>query len=192
VNSTGSLEPPPGALAEADKVAEQFTHAVTLSGNKARRASVEKEIVRSSIFHFAGHATGGRAGTEMLLADGSLAVAGRLSVYGHHSMPARDNHALGSLKLAVLSACGTAKPGEIAQSSSLVAEFLHAGTSNVVASRWNVDSMATTDFMIQFYRSVLSGQPVAVALQITAGEFRKIPGRAHPYYWAAFSAFSNS
>ena len=192
VNSTGSLGPPPGALAEADKVAEQFTHATTLSGNKARRASVEKEIVRSSIFHFAGHATGGRSGTEMLLADGSLAVAGRLSVYDHRSVPARDSHALSSLKLAVLSACGTAKPSESAQSSGLVAEFLHAGTSNVVASRWNVDSMATTDFMVQFYRSVLSGQPVAVALQTTAGEFRKIPGRAHPYYWAAFSAFSNS
>ena len=127
----------------------------------------------------------------MLLSDGSLNIAGPAHFPKGPGLYS-DNHALSGLKLAVFSACGTAKPSEASQSDSLVTEFLHAGTPNVVASRWNVDSMVTTDFITQFYKSVLSGHAVATALQITAREFRKTPGRKHPYYWAAFSAFGNA
>jgi CHAT domain-containing protein len=185
-DSRGSLEPPPGALTEANEVAQQFSQPTVLPGSKARSATIEREIARSSVFHFAGHATLGRSGAAMLLADGNLNIAGA-------RMPAARTagHSLSSLKLAVFSACGTAKPSEVAQSDSLVTEFLHAGAPNVVASRWNVDSMATTEFMIQFYRLVLSGHAVADALQTTARDFRKTAGWTHPYYWAAFSTFGN-
>jgi len=73
-----------------------------------------------------------------------------------------------------------------------VSEFLQAGARNVVASRWNVDSMATSDFIEIFYGAVLSGDSVADALQTAADAFRKTPGRSHPYYWAAFSAFGRA
>src|SRR5947208_2919901 len=122
----------------------------------------------------------------MLLADGNL------SITGSGKPPTRSaGRSLSGLKLAVFSACGTAKPSEAAQSDSLVTEFLHSGAPNVVASRWNVDSMATTEFMIQFYKSVLAGHTVADALQTTARDFRKTSGWTHPYYWAAFSTFGN-
>jgi CHAT domain-containing protein len=185
-DSRGSLEPPPGALAEANDVAQQFSQPTVVTGSKARSATIEKEIARSSVFHFAGHAMLGRSGAAMLLADGNL------SITGNRKPPARTaGRNLSGLKLAVFSACGTAKPSEAAQSGSLVTEFLHAGAPNVVASRWNVDSMATTEFMIQFYKSVLAGHAVADALQTTARDFRKTSGWTHPYYWAAFSTFGN-
>ena len=186
-DSSGSLEPPPGALTEANEVAQQFSQPTVLPGSKARSSTIEREIPRSSVFHFAGHATLGRSGAAMLLADGNLSIAGGRKHPAHNA-----SHSLSGLKLAVFSACGTAKPSEAAQSDSLVTEFLHAGAPNVVASRWNVDSMATTEFMIQFYRSVLSGHEVADALQITARDFRKTAGWIHPYYWAAFSTFGHS
>ncbi len=182
----GSLGPPPGALTEAREVVQQFSQSTILSGGKAISASVEREIFKSNIFHFAGHATYGRSGSAMLLADGNLSVAATRP--GH---PGVNSRSLNGLKLAVFSACGTAKPSEAAQSNGLVAEFLHAGAPTVVASRWNVDSLATTEFMGRFYRSLLFGQAVADALQIAAGEFRKRPDWSHPYYWAAFSSFGN-
>ena len=185
--SDGSLEPPPGALTEAREVVQQFSQSTILSGSKAKSTAVEREISKSSIFHFAGHATYGRSGAAMLLADGSLSVSGTRP--GH---PLTFNpRNLSGLKLAVFSACGTAKPSEALSSDSLVAEFLHAGAPNVVASRWNVDSMATTEFMGRFYRLLLSGHDVAAVLQAAASEFRRMPDWAHPYYWAAFSSFGN-
>lgn len=96
------------------------------------------------------------------------------------------------LKLAVFSACGTAKTSELSDSDSLVTAFLRAGANNVVASRWNVDSMATADFVDLFYGSLLSGTSTAGALQNAAAAFRTMPERAHPYYWAAFAAFGRA
>ena len=119
----------------------------------------------------------------MLLADGIL---------GADQAHALASQTLSHLKLAVFSACGTAKSSAMSDSDSLVTAFLQAGTQNVVATRWNVDSMATADFVDLFYRSLLSGASVADAIQRASASFRKIPERAHPYYWAAFAAFGRA
>jgi CHAT domain-containing protein len=119
----------------------------------------------------------------MLMADGIL---------GTNQAHALEGRQLNSLKLAVFSACGTAKTTELSDSDSLVTAFLHAGARNVVASRWNVDSMATADFVDLFYGSLLSGASTEGALQNAASAFRKMPERAHPYYWAAFAAFGRA
>jgi CHAT domain-containing protein len=179
----GVLEPPPGALAEARAVAGDFEHPELLLGREANVARVEHALESSSIFHFAGHASLGRSGVAMLMANGPL-----------DSEHARvfDAHKLHNLKLAIFSACATARPSEISASNSLVSEFLQAGTQNVVASRWNVDSMATTDFVKLFYSSVLSGHSVAQSLQSAASAIRNTTNRSHPYYWAAFSAFGRA
>jgi CHAT domain-containing protein len=119
----------------------------------------------------------------MLMADGPLGTGQTRTL---------KKYSLSNLKLAVFSACGTAKPSEASESDSLVSEFLQAGAHNVVASRWNVDSMATVDFVEVFYGAVLSGSSVADALQTAANALRKTPERSHPYYWAAFSAFGRA
>jgi CHAT domain-containing protein/cytochrome c-type biogenesis protein CcmH/NrfG len=191
INSQGSLDPPPGALSEAREIAGQFSHATLLPGRKAKSATVQSEIAKSSVFHFAGHTALGRNGAAMLLADGSLSV-GPAANSRHVSSPLAESHVLRNLKLAVFSACGTAKPTENSQVNSLVTEFLRAGVHDVVASRWNVDSIATEEFMTQFYRSVLAGNAVSNALQTVANGFRTTPRRTHPYYWAAFSAFGSA
>ena len=119
----------------------------------------------------------------MLMADGIL---------GTDQAQAFQDGRLNRLKLAVFSACGSAKTSELSDSDSLVTAFLQAGANNVVASRWNVDSIATADFVDLFYGSLLSGASAADALQSAATAFRKMPGRAHPYYWAAFAAFGRA
>lgn len=182
-NAEGLLAPPPGAIQEARRVAGLFLHPMMLSNGDVKLARVRWELGRSAIFHFAGHAGLTRRGAAMLMADGILDVK-QASDF--------DTRQLSGLKLAVFSACGTAVPGEESDSGSLVNAFLQAGTRHVVASRWNVDSIATTEFIEAFYRNVLSGVDVADAIRIAAGEMRRTPGRAHPYYWAAFTAFGRS
>jgi CHAT domain-containing protein len=62
----------------------------------------------------------------------------------------------------------------------------------VTASRWNVDSVATTGFMLSFYDSLLSGHTVDSALQLAARDVRASSAWTHPYYWAAFGVFGHS
>jgi len=190
-NSEGSLEPPPGALSEANEIAQQFVHSTLLSGNKAQIGAVRREITRSNIFHFAGHATFARTGAAMLLADGTLDIPGISRRSGDRAERQADEP-LRKIKLAVFSACGTARPSETSQWNSVVTEFLQAGTWEVVASRWNIDSAATTEFMAFFYRSVMSGSTIPGALQTAAKAIRTAPGTTHPYYWASFSSFGGA
>jgi CHAT domain-containing protein/cytochrome c-type biogenesis protein CcmH/NrfG len=179
----GAMEPPPGARTEALRLSEKLTNSTLLTGGQAKVASVQEQLPKSAIFHFAGHGGLGRKGAAMILADGTL---------GADQTKLFDSHRLSNLKLAMFSACSTARASEMLEADGLVSEFLQAGTKNVVASRWNVDSVATTDFVGFFYNSLLSGHSVADSLQ-TAGEaFRRNPERAHPYYWAAFSAFGRT
>jgi CHAT domain-containing protein len=176
-------EPPPDALREALRVAQGFGSPVLLTGSRATTHAVRQELADSQIFHFAGHGMLGRNGAAMIMADGLLGID-----------QTRDfsSRRLDHLKLAVFSACDTARARERLQSDGLVSEFLHAGAANVVASRWSVDSVATTDFMEVLYASVLSGKSVADSSRTAAQAVRKMPGRSHPYYWAAFSAFGRS
>jgi CHAT domain-containing protein len=188
-NAKQGLEPPPGAVSEANEVGRQFTRSTVLAGGTAKVDAVRREITKNEIFHFAGHAAFGRAGAVMLLADGSLDVAGidpKPSDGDHRTI----QEPLSSMKLAVFSACGTARPNETSQWNSVVTEFLEAGTREVVASHWNVDSVTTREFMASFYRFLMSGSTVSGALQTAAAELRAKPETIHPYYWAAFSSFS--
>jgi CHAT domain-containing protein len=180
--AAGVPAPPPGALAEVTHVAARFAHPNLLFGNDASVSRVARELPQSTIFHFTGHAVSSRNGAALLLADGAL-EQGSPSL-----LPRRLDH----LQLAVFSACDTARPSEISGSRSLVSDFLQAGARNVVASRWNVDSIATEDFMESFYDSLLSGHAPVEALQTAANSLRHMRGRAHPYYWAAFSVFGGA
>jgi CHAT domain-containing protein len=176
--AAGVPAPPPGALAEATHVATRFAHPELLLGNDASVSHVARDLAQSTIFHFTGHAASSRNGATLLLADGALEQASPSLL-----------HRLDHLQLAVFSACDTARPSEISGSRSLVSDFLQAGARNVVASRWNVDSIATEDFMGSFYDSLLSGHAPAEALQAAANSLHHMRGRAHPYYWAAFAVF---
>src|SRR5262249_19002771 len=93
----GSLDPPPGTLEEARRVAAHFNQATVLLGRKATVFQVEKELARTAAFHFAGHAALNRNGVAMLMADGNL---------GTDRTRTFDAGRLAKLKLAVFSACG--------------------------------------------------------------------------------------
>ena len=176
---SNGLQPPPGVLAEAMQVGTHFDHPALLLGREATVAQVELELGRSAVFHFAGHAASDRNGGALLLADGNL----------RQESPGSMGRRLDHLQLAVFSACATSRPSETSDSRSLVSDFLQAGVLHVTASLWDVDSMATKDFMGLFYDSLLAGHSPAEAIQSAAHSFRATPLRRHPYYWAAFATF---
>lgn len=66
----------------------------------------------------------------------------------------------------------------------LIRRFLYAGSSNVVASLWQVDDAATSEMMQQFSRNLLAGRSKQAAWRHPQTSLqKKFP---QPFYWAAF------
>jgi CHAT domain-containing protein len=89
--------------------------------------------------------------------------------------------------LVTLSACetglGTVLSGD--DVVGLTRGFLYAGSSNVVATLWEVDDLATAYLMKRFYTKLKAGMAKREALRQAQVETRQ--EFAEPYYWAAFS-----
>lgn len=88
--------------------------------------------------------------------------------------------------LAVLSACETAL-GQIGSDGvfGLQRGFKNAGVHTLLMSLRKVDDAATTEMMIQFYRSLMAGQTPNQALRTAQQHLRK-NGYDKPEYWASF------
>jgi len=144
----------PDVITEGDMVARSFHSSTLLAGREANTGTVHSGLSGKSVFHFAGHSFSSAGQTGLLLADGLLtASALKMTELAH-------------LDLAVFSACDTqnGSNGSVSDADSLARAFLRAGVPHVVASRWNVDSRASLQFMTSFYRSVLAGNTVPASI----------------------------
>jgi CHAT domain-containing protein len=179
----------PEANLEAHDIAAKFDRHHLLTGTEATLSSVTNMLPDAEIFHFAGHAVSGTRGMGLILASGAKNTyeAGLLGETQLHTLD------LANLKLVVLSACETAVSDEgLVDPSSLARIFMRAGVPDVVASKWRVDSQASSDLMNQFYTHLLHGEAATDALKEAEHDLRFKPGTDHPYYWAAFSIFGGS
>jgi CHAT domain-containing protein len=161
-----------------------------LKGRQATLRQVESDLPWATVFHFAGHAsaTAVRVGLHL-----SSNFSGDQSDEGLNVLNLRPER-LAAVQLAVLSGCSTGRGAEDGpyDAESLTYAFLRAGVPHVVASRWDVDSAVTGTLMGKFYSGLLSGQSVAQSLQKASEYIRSQDGYAHPYFWAAFSAFGKT
>lgn len=186
-----SIEPLGDALQEANYVAAKFETSTLLTGRRATVETVKQRLPQSELFHFAGHALIRSEHVGLLLArsdsqnDSGESDTAILDSNGLASLN------LSSIQLAVFSACSTAKDENAAEDSAegLVNLFLRAGVSQVLATRWNVDSRITARFIQIFYDNLLSGASVISSLRVAELQLRSNTETQHPYYWAAFTVF---
>ncbi len=185
------FSPLPEADAEARAVAASFRSATLLTGGQATLPEVLHDLPETQIFHFAGHAMAEGKRTGLVLADADGPRSGDPEGAGVLAATELNAQNLRECRLAVLSACSTAggEDAALVDPGSLVGAFLLAGVPDVVASRWNVNSTATTSLMRVFYQRLLAGDSVARALERASEAVRRQPETAHPYFWAAFSAY---
>lgn len=171
------------ATEEGKEVASHFTDANLISGRDVTRAEILSDLRKAQLFHFAGHALAGVSRVGLVLGTKGL-------------LSSRDIVTLQplNLRLAVLSACDTAKGSEGAPTdvNSLARTLVASGVPDVVASRWSVDSSITRMLMRAFYSTLMSGKKPAESLRAASIAVRNIPGYQHPYYWASFAVFSDS
>jgi CHAT domain-containing protein/cytochrome c-type biogenesis protein CcmH/NrfG len=178
----------PNVRSEVEAVTEQLPHTTILRNEEARLPTLTKHIAQAEVFHFAGHAIQLPEGAALLVAGPSATVS-VLDARAFASMH------FPRLRLAVLSACST-EAGEEANglldSGSLARVLMRGGVSQVVATRWAIDSASTEDTIKSFYGNLLQGASVPDALRFATRHARTRPSTPHPYYWAAFASFGST
>jgi CHAT domain-containing protein len=188
----------------ADAVASGFHSPRVLKGPEATLGAVRSALPAAAVFHFAGHAitTSNHTGlmlegrdTDVRTDDKRKDDAGKDDARTGAPVLLLDANVvrklnLRNMQLAVLAACSTDSGEGGSRGFDNVAEALQtSGVPHVVASRWAVDSVEANAFVDDFYRSLLSGQPVSKATRLTSQKMLLNPHTAHPYYWAAFAAY---
>jgi CHAT domain-containing protein/tetratricopeptide (TPR) repeat protein len=165
---------------EAEEVSALFHHAKFLSGGKDPRELLIRTLPEAKLFHFAGHAIANVRTAGLLLGGNFRLEASDLERIDIHRM-----------QLAVLSGCDTASgsSGGYSAVNSLTRTLMAGGARQVVASRWQVDSLATRALMREFYANLLSGKTPGESLRSAKGVIRQTPGYDHPYYWGSFAVF---
>jgi CHAT domain-containing protein len=181
-----ALAPLTEAETEGQKIADLFPHSTLLKNEQATPRRVESLLPQATVFHFAAHSIFESGQLKLLLTPDENSAN---PIWDLGLVPADK---LRSCRLAVLSACSTQGRGgaELHDPGNPVASLLAAGVTQVVASRWMVDSLFTADFMEQFYLQLKHGNEPDSALRAAALSISTTNN--HPYYWAAFSLFGGS
>jgi len=168
---------------EIKAICKDFPKKEVLTGTLARESVFrQKDITDIGVIHIAAH---GEFNVQdplksALLLAGDDQYDGNLQTFEIYSLTMNP-------RLVVLSACesgiGEIEGGDEVQ--SLNRAFLYAGAGSVVASLWNVNDLATSVLMEQFYKN-LETMDKAQALRMAQLKVQKMPDWSSPYYWAAF------
>jgi CHAT domain-containing protein len=186
-----NLPPLQSAEREARGIAELFKNPIQLFGPDASKERVLRAMQSADVIHFAGHYV--IDDSTPLLSKMLLAAEDDRDPVEHNSVLYANEilrHKFKHTKLVVLSACQTGLDkyykGEGAVGLSRL--FIEAKIPVVIASQWPVDSNATADLMLSFYRQRQSGLPTVEALRQAQIRMLRGPDRTYrsPHYWAAF------
>jgi CHAT domain-containing protein len=175
--------PLPDAAQEARAIAASFDHHLLLMSDSSFVPDLTSDIAQADIFHFSGHA-------QVSIESAGL-ITGSLKIFDPAQLNAIRR---GRTQLVVLSACSSSRgrTGFFDDDDSMVRRLMGARVPEVLASRWTVDSAATTVLMKGFYSELLAGMPPSEALNSATRTVRARSEFSHPYYWAGFSVFGRS
>jgi CHAT domain-containing protein/Flp pilus assembly protein TadD len=177
---------------EAEEIAHLTPPALTrvaLDFDASRETMLNTDLGQYRIVHLATHSLLDNQRPELSGVVLSLVDRSGRSQNGFLRLYDIYNLRLGA-DLVVLSACQTARGGEIEGEGliGLTRGFLYAGAPRVVATLWAVDDRTTALVMKHFYEGMLvRGQRPAAALRSAQAEVARTRGWDPPFYWAAFT-----
>jgi tetratricopeptide (TPR) repeat protein len=179
-----SLAPLPASEKEAKQIAQMLNVPVIL-GTQATRKTLQPQLSQARIIHLATHGLLAYGQLGQLDIPGAIALSTADQTNGLLTAPEIINFNLNA-ELVVLSACDTGR-GNITGDGvlGLSRAWLGAGASSVVVSLWAVDDLSTAALMVEFYRSLQSGNDRAHALRQAI--LKTMPQYPSPKDWAAFT-----
>lgn len=185
----------PSASREVEDISHFYNHASLLRGGEARKGAVLNGMQGADVLHLATHYlpdTSSPMLSELLLA-GESGGRGRAQT-ANGVLHAYEIYRLKPLRsrLAILAGCKTGVEGYLNGEGpiGLARPFNAAGVPLVIASLWPVDSVATTELMVEFHRLRRQGRfTSAEALRGAQVQMLEQGNTSHrnPYFWASFS-----
>lgn len=176
----------PSAEDEAKAIAGIATGSKIFTRKQATETSFKKLAYNHQYLHIASH---GQFKSENAL-DSRLLLTGDSENDG--SLTVRELYDIAlNAELVTLSACETGL-GKALKGDDIVGltrGFLYAGSSNIVASLWEVDDEATSILMKHFYGNLKKGLPKKTALRQAQSDLQKT--HPQPIFWAAFYLTGN-
>ena len=161
-----------------------------------RRAAKEEQIKAISlkdyrVIHFASHALiddkKPSRSAILLSYDDDPAEDGLLQTREIYSMNIAAN-------LVTLSSCQTGL-GQFIRGEGIEGlnrAFFYAGASSVLISLWAVNDQATSQLMVNFYRSLKASKTPIQALRVAKLEMIRSKVSSHPFFWASFIITGNT
>ncbi len=182
----GTLPPLPFLPDEQSRIGAFVPGLEMIDGEHASSGAMDHAVNLYRWLHFSGHALRWRETAALAVApDLRSGIEGRR--LGLWTLD--DKHICS--ELIFFAACSTASfhETESVGTGQLASTAIRAGSRFVVATLWDVDSAATTEFTVAFYRRLTEGHRPAVALREAASALRLDQRYRHPYYWAPFVIF---
>lgn len=186
----GGLRPLPHTRAEVQSIGALFPadRRTLLLGDEARESTLASDgfLGQYGVIHLATHGVVDERRPER--SSVALSLPRDPSEDGY--LQASEIYGLElNADLVVLSACETGL-GRMVRGEGILGlprAFLFAGASSVVVSLWSVSDRSTAEFMIAFYREMVSHRrSPAEALARVKESFRASEEFSHPFYWAPF------
>jgi CHAT domain-containing protein len=177
--------PLPEAAAEARAISSLYGKSGRVFlGTDARESDFKRRAPAYDVIHLASHASQDSQSpffSAILLSADDHGNDGVLEAREVMSLGLRAN-------LVVLAACdtaGTVAPGE--GILGLAWSFLAAGANDVIVTRWNAESYASSRVMVTFHENrARHGMNVYEALRAATRTLRADARYEHPFYWALF------
>lgn len=168
-------------VTEARKIAELYNTAAHINVSK----SFVSRNISSELIHFACH---GCFNYEDPLSSGILLKDGILTA---REMLSRQ--IIPDSNMITLSACESGV-NEITAGDEFIGltrALLYGGTSSILVSLWDVETVSTMKLMIDFYKRVLLMNDITKSLQKSQIKLMNEKEYSHPFYWAPFIAIGN-
>jgi CHAT domain-containing protein len=166
-------------------------------GPEAREDRVKTEAAQYRILHLAAHGIFNDQNpmySQLVLSksdgnpegDGEMGEDGMLEAWEIMKLDLKTD-------LVVLSACETGR-GRIGNGEGMVGltwAFFVAGAPTTIASQWQVESVSTSELMVEFHRNLNLQKSKAQALRLASLKLLKSKLYQHPLFWAGFIVIGN-
>ncbi|HZU29613.1 MAG TPA: CHAT domain-containing protein, partial [Candidatus Angelobacter sp.] len=166
----------PGMDSQKAAITKLFPRTHVIDTTKTAWQQAQTALTQSQIFIYLGHGRPEGSGTALDY-DASQTLKSK------DFSPELLRHS----EMAILAACSGAagRQNGMADTNNIVRAFLTAGVPVVIASYWNVDSIATSQLMVTFYQHLSKGETADQAIYNARLEL--LQAKAHPYFWAGFT-----
>jgi len=163
----------------------QILDVTPLTGKKATKTEVLKELSSVALVHIAAHG---------LMETGEIALTpdpkrrSRIPMKKDYLLTIEDVlNAKLRARLVVLSCCHSGR-GEIKAEGvdGIARAFMGAGARSVLVSLWAIDDEATLEFMRRFYHHLVEGRSASEALNLAMKNLRESDKYSDVKYWAPF------